>query len=482
MFALSPRPHRPVAQTVTAAPAVCSGRLVRAALHRVDEHLDGLEGRRRDLGIVKRRHDHGAEHVLVLDCVGEVRPFQSSEVANESVRLENGPVRRAVNDTAGVVGVERVKQIERGCLLIADIGGYTRYLKAVELEHAHDVLADLIGVVADTLSTTFTVDKLEGDAVFAHRSGDTSADQLVELVRATGFAFKRRQRDIDHNTSCACRACTAIPELELKFVIHHGEFVERKMARSRELVGTDVVRVHRLLKNTVTEKTGLHAYALLTEACVDQVDLDPVAAGLIEHHEAATDVEKVHGWVLDLEGAWRDDQDRTVVYVEPGSTRLVFDIDLPASPTIVWDWVNSAERQRQWQISANKIDMRHPKGVWGVGTTSHCIHGKVSMVHEVVDSKPFKYFTLRTTLPFGRTESTWELTPGPETEMTHLQIRMRPEQRLRTLLATRLVAPRFGRMMAGDLANLVRLLTVENELGSSPDGTAVQSDSPGPQR
>jgi hypothetical protein len=47
------------------------------------------------------------------------------------------------------------------------------------------------------------------------------------------------------------------------------------------------------------------------------------------------DVEKVEGWVLDLERAWREDQDRTAVYVEPGSTRLVFDIDLPASPTIV---------------------------------------------------------------------------------------------------------------------------------------------------
>lgn len=41
-------------------------------------------------------------------------------------------------------------QVERGYLLIADIGGYTRYLQAVELDHAHDVLADLIGVVADT--------------------------------------------------------------------------------------------------------------------------------------------------------------------------------------------------------------------------------------------------------------------------------------------------------------------------------------------
>ena len=372
-------------------------------------------------------------------------------------------------------------QVERGYLLIADIGGYTGYLKAVELEHAHDVLADLIGVVAAGLGAAFTVDKLEGDAVFAHRTGEVSAEQVVELVEATYFAFKRRQRDIGHNTSCSCRACTTVPELDLKFVVHNGEFVERKMARSRELVGADVIRVHRLLKNTVTEKTGLCAYALLTEACVDHLDLDSVAAGLVEHHEAATDVEKVEGWLLDLERAWREDQDRTAVYVEPGSTRLVFDIDLPAAPTIVWDWVNSAEHQRQWQISADSIDMRHPKGVWGVGTTSHCVHGKAAMVHEVVDSKPFVYFTLRSTLPFGRTESTWELTPGPETGVTHLQIRMRPEQRLRTRLTTRLAGPRLRRIMGGDLANLARLLAVENGLGSSPGATAAQSDPSGPQ-
>ena len=354
-------------------------------------------------------------------------------------------------------------QVERGHLLIADIGGYTRYLQAVELDHAHDVLADLIGVVANTVGAAFTVDKLEGDAVFAHRSSDISGDQLVGLVNGTYFAFKRRQRDIVHNTSCSCRACATISELNLKLVVHHGEFVERKVARSRELVGPDVIRVHRLLKNTVTEKTGLRAYVLLTEACVDQVDLDATAAGLVSHHEAATDVEKVEAWVLDLEGAWREDQDRTTVYVEPGSTRLVFDIDLPASPAIVWDWVNSADHQRQWQTSADSIDMRHPKGVWGVGTTSHCVHGNVAMVHEVVDSKPFTYFTLRTRLPFGRTEATWELTPSHEAEVTHLQIRMRPEQRLRTRLITRLLAPRLGRMMAGDLANLARLLVADNE-------------------
>ena len=39
--------------------------------------------------------------------------------------------------------------VRQGCLVLADISGYTAYLAGVELEHSHDVLADLLGVVAD---------------------------------------------------------------------------------------------------------------------------------------------------------------------------------------------------------------------------------------------------------------------------------------------------------------------------------------------
>ena len=56
--------------------------------------------------------------------------------------------------------------VRRGCLVLADISGYTRYLSGVELEHSHDVLADLLNVVAEALAPAGTLAKLEGDAVF----------------------------------------------------------------------------------------------------------------------------------------------------------------------------------------------------------------------------------------------------------------------------------------------------------------------------
>lgn len=41
--------------------------------------------------------------------------------------------------------------IERGCLVIADITGYTGYLAGSELDHAQDVLADLSGTVVTAI-------------------------------------------------------------------------------------------------------------------------------------------------------------------------------------------------------------------------------------------------------------------------------------------------------------------------------------------
>src|SRR5947207_14613679 len=58
------------------------------------------------------------------------------------------------------------------CFLIADISGYTGYLADVELDHAQDILADLIGAVVTALRPNFRLAKLEGDAAFTFIATD----------------------------------------------------------------------------------------------------------------------------------------------------------------------------------------------------------------------------------------------------------------------------------------------------------------------
>src|SRR6188508_2109391 len=159
---------------------------------------------------------------------------------------------------------------EPTCFVIADISGYTGYLADVELDHAQDILADLIGAVVSALRPNFRLAKLEGDAVFTSMSVENDdGSMLLDTIERCYFGFRRRRRDVRQATSCECNACVQIPDLDLKFVVHHGIAMSQKVAGREELLGSDVIVVHRLLKNEVVDGLGMEAYAPLTESCVD---------------------------------------------------------------------------------------------------------------------------------------------------------------------------------------------------------------------
>ena len=155
---------------------------------------------------------------------------------------------------------------EPACLLIADISGYTSYLAGAELDHAQDILADLMTTVVGSLRPTFRLAKLEGDAAFAYFIAET-IDGSRSSTPSSGryFAFRRRLRDIAQATACQCNACVLMPRLDLKVVTHHGSVIRHRIAGREELVGSDVIVVHRLLKNHVVEALGMPAYALFSE-------------------------------------------------------------------------------------------------------------------------------------------------------------------------------------------------------------------------
>ncbi len=165
------------------------------------------------------------------------------------------------------------------CFLIADISGYTGYLATVELDHAEDVLSDLLGVIVSALRPFFRLSRIEGDAAFMYATvEEIDGSMLLDMIERCYFGFRRRQRDIRQATTCTCNACRQIPDLDLKFVVHHGPALVQKVAGSRELLGMGAIVIHRLLKNEVVEQLGVSAYALISQDCIDASDIDPAAA------------------------------------------------------------------------------------------------------------------------------------------------------------------------------------------------------------
>ncbi|HXJ66483.1 MAG TPA: DUF2652 domain-containing protein [Actinomycetota bacterium] len=320
--------------------------------------------------------------------------------------------------------------VEHGSLVLADIGGYTKYLTGVELEHSHDILADLLSVVVRTLTPSLRLAKLEGDAVFCHledSEGGADANTLVTLVEGCYFAFHARVRDIQFATSCTCRACSRIPDLTLKFLVHHGEYVVHDIAGHRELVGPDVVLAHRLLKNSITERTGLRGYALFTSGCMDRFGIDAARAGMTPQVEDYDDVGRVHGHLLDLERRWAEEQERAVVFLEPGAAPFEIDADIPGPPPVVWDWITAPAKRVLWQVGVTGVDQDNPAEVRGVGTINHCMHGDAAVVEEILDWKPFRYLTELSQTPIGPALCTIDLTPNDDGTATRVDYRLRPE-------------------------------------------------------
>jgi uncharacterized protein YndB with AHSA1/START domain len=176
--------------------------------------------------------------------------------------------------------------------------------------------------------------------------------------------------------------------------------VKQKMGGREELAGRDVILVHRLLKNTVSEKVGSRAYVLYSDACIQTMGIDPVAQGLVEHREAIDIIGDVKLWIRDLDEVWKKENERTHVEVTRADAYMTWDFDIAASRQILWEhFTVPGQRQKWWPADAvieNSSNKRR-----GIGTENHCMHGKDAIVEEVLDWRPSDYLTVNTLLPIA---------------------------------------------------------------------------------
>jgi hypothetical protein len=217
--------------------------------------------------------------------------------------------------------------VDTGLLLLADISGYTSFLEKVAAAHpemsrpgaevppAYPVMSSLLDVVVERISQAFQLSEIEGDAVFAYASGDRlagGAATLLEIVRSAYRAFRDRIDEAMVLQRHNCQACVLLPSLELKFVVHHGPFVVHRIGGRQRLLSPAVNLAHRLLKNSITERTGYRAYLFVTDPAAERLNLAATVG--VAHEEHYADVGVVTGFVTGIEPAGAGDK------VRPNST------------------------------------------------------------------------------------------------------------------------------------------------------------------
>ena len=197
--------------------------------------------------------------------------------------------------------------------MLADISGYTAFLGRVSEEHpdvasgdapvppAYDFMVTLLDLVADQVQPTFTPIQTEGDALFAVADAEMVTNRgrdVLGTIASTYASYHARIDEQRRMQSHECSACVLLGSLELKFVVHAGTFVAQQLATRTHVAGPSVILAHRLLKNQVTEETGLRGYALLTDAALELLGLDPSEG--VSYAEVLADAGPISGRVFEL--------------------------------------------------------------------------------------------------------------------------------------------------------------------------------------
>ena len=285
----------------------------------------------------------------------------------------------------------------KGHLVLADISGYTRFLTESELEHATGIITDLLNAVIASIQAPLAVSSIEGDAVFMYGSmpDDVQGQTVIESVESLYSAFAGALETMVLNTTCQCNACANINTLGMKIVMHCGEYVTSEIGGHESISGPDVIMAHRLLKNHIIESTGIPDYMLVTQACVDELDIGSIVAGWVKHTEEYEHVGEINGYVSSLSDVWKFLRQKNENKVLQRDSFGEIIVTSQAPPAIVWDNLVDPRKRVEWTGVADVQLSGEKAGRIGLGSEYHCAHGDGNIqILTVLDMRPLDYITI----------------------------------------------------------------------------------------
>ncbi len=172
--------------------------------------------------------------------------------------------------------------------ILPDISHYTRFMTGnrFAFAHAQYIIFSLINTMIEAATKTVQLSKLEGDAALFFVNTDTHSDVVIgRTVLDIFVAFFKERRRLKETNICPCSACTQIDGLDLKIFVHRGRAARFSFRGSVDHFGTDVIILHRMMKNGVPG----HRYVMVTEAAEGCISL----SGQFEVSQIEEDIEHI---------------------------------------------------------------------------------------------------------------------------------------------------------------------------------------------
>lgn len=155
-------------------------------------------------------------------------------------------------------------------LFLPDISGFTEFVQNTEIEHSQHVISELLEVLIDANTENLQLAEIEGDALFFYKENTIpSLERLLALTEHIFTAFYSHLKLLEKNRICPCNACSTAPNLQLKIIAHCGDLQFLTVQNNRKPFGSEVIEVHRLMKNSVNSSN----YVLFSKALTNKIGL-----------------------------------------------------------------------------------------------------------------------------------------------------------------------------------------------------------------
>ena len=177
-------------------------------------------------------------------------------------------------------------QKKTGFLLIADISGYTPFIKNHSMRnkplignkiadfwdsHADKLINTLLEEVIQNFEPVMQFNKLEGDAAlfFLEEINDENQIQnIYDRMLITREKFNSKVNSLQFVQSCPCDPCQQSKNLKLKMFLHKGFFNQTEIRNNQELSGEALIFIHRMLKNKIKSSE----YFLFSETALGKLE------------------------------------------------------------------------------------------------------------------------------------------------------------------------------------------------------------------
>jgi len=264
--------------------------------------------------------------------------------------------------------------MKKSLLFLPDISGFTKFVQTTEVAHSQHVISELLEVLINANTEELRLAEVEGDALFFYKEEEVpSLEKLLAQIETMFTAFYSHLKLLEKNRVCPCNACSTAPSLQLKIIAHSGELQFINVQDSRKPFGTQVIEVHRLMKNDVDSDN----YVLLSKELSDHIELS-------EHYQSKLykfcegeneyDDKKIQYLysLIDKEQLKLKPfaQAKKIIFDKPPS--LYFEMDFPISASQLLEYITNYSYRHHWVKGVEKFEYNEHE-VTRLGTEHICV-------------------------------------------------------------------------------------------------------------